>query len=133
MLGTLILLWAASLFFPSTLAAQDRYVVSYGGFSGYQVPIWVTKELGLLDKYKINAELVVLPGSSRQMQALLGGSIHFSQTDATAPVTADLQGANLVVVAGALNKFPFSVVARPEIRQPSDLIGKKIGIVNFGG
>ena len=67
------------------------------------------------------------------MQALLGGSIHFSQIDATAPVTAYLQGANLVVIAGALNKFPFSIVARPEIRRPSDLIGKKIGIVNFGG
>lgn len=133
LLGTLFLLWAASLFYPSALAAQERYVVSYGGFSGYQVPIWVTKELGVLDKYKINAELVMMPGSSRQMQALLGGSIHFSQIDATAPVTAYLQGANLVVVAGALNKFPFSVVARPEIRQPSDLIGKKIGIVNFGG
>src|SRR3989337_2240854 len=133
MSGILFLFWAASLFIPSTLAAQDRFVVSYGGFSGYQVPIWVTKGVGLLDKYRINAELVMMPGSSRQMQALLGGSIHFSQIDATAPLTAYPQGANLVVVAGALNKFPFSVVARPEIRQPSDLIGKKIGIVNFGG
>lgn len=118
---------------PSIVAAQDKYIVSYGGFSGYQVPIWVTKELGLLEKYKINGELVMMPGSTRQMQALLGGSIHFSQIDATAPVTAYLQGANLVVVAGALNKFPFSIVARPEIRQPADLIGKRIGIVNFGG
>jgi ABC-type nitrate/sulfonate/bicarbonate transport system substrate-binding protein len=126
-------LWAAFFIWPSILSAQDRYVVSYGGFSGYQVPIWVTKELGLLEKYKIQADLVMMPGSSRQMQALLGGSIQFSQIDATAPVTAYLQGANLVIVAGALNKFPFSIVARPEIRRPSDLIGKKIGIVNFGG
>jgi len=36
-------------------------------------------------------------------------------------------------VAAALNKFPFSVVAKKEIRNPSDLIGKKIGILNFGG
>ena len=128
-----IFLWAVSLVFASSLAAQDRYIVSYGGFSGYQVPVWVTKELGLMEKYNIKADLVMMPGSSRQMQALLGGSIHFSQIDATAPVTAYLQGANLVIVAGALNKFPFSVVARPEIRQPSDLIGKRIGIVNFGG
>ena len=128
-----VFFWAAFLVLPSSLAAQDRYVVSYGGFSGYQVPIWVTKELGLLEKYKIQADLVMMPGSSRQMQALLGGSIQFSQIDATAPVTAYLQGANLVIVAGALNKFPFSIVTRPEIRKPADLIGKKIGIVNFGG
>jgi len=133
MLRVIVFLWAAFLVLPSSLAAQDRYVVSYGGFSGYQVPIWVTKELGLLDKYKIQADLVMMPGSSRQMQALLGGSIQFSQIDATAPVTAYLQGANLVIVAGALNKFPFSIVTRPEIRKPADLIGKKIGIVNFGG
>ena len=37
------------------------------------------------------------------------------------------------MVAAALNKFPFSVVARKEMRNPSDLIGKKIGILNFGG
>jgi NitT/TauT family transport system substrate-binding protein len=129
----LLLSLVLALAVPSIVAAQDKYIVSYGGFSGYQVPIWVTKELGLLEKYKINGELVMMPGSTRQMQALLGGSIHFSQIDATAPVTAYLQGANLVVVAGALNKFPFSIVARPEIRQPADLVGKKIGIVNFGG
>ncbi len=80
------------LFLLSIANAQSKYVVSYGGFSGYQVPIWVTKELGLLEKYKINGDLVMMPGSTRQMQALLGGSIQFSQIDATAPVTAYLRG-----------------------------------------
>jgi NitT/TauT family transport system substrate-binding protein len=32
-----------------------------------------------------------------------------------------------------LNKFPFSFVTVKEIRKPADLIGKKIGIVGFGG
>lgn len=123
-----------SLTFSSSLSAQDRYVVSYGGFSGYQIPIWVAKDLGLFEKYKISVELVMVPGSSRQMQALLGGSIHFAHTDATGPVTAFLRGAaDLVIVAGALNRFPLSVVTQMEIRQPADLVGKKIGIVNFGG
>jgi ABC-type nitrate/sulfonate/bicarbonate transport system substrate-binding protein len=44
-----------------------------------------------------------------------------------------LEGADLVIVAAALNKFPFSVVTQKDIRKPSDLVGKKIGIVNFGG
>lgn len=129
----LLLFSILSMVFPSSLAAQDRYIVSYGGFSGYQVPVWVTKDVGLFEKYKINAELVMIPGSARQIQALLGGSIHFTQIDATGPVTAFLRGADLVIVAGALNRFPFSVVAQMEIRQPADLVGKKIGIVNFGG
>ena len=133
MLPMLLLFSLLSLVFPSSPSAQERYIVSYGGFSGYQVPIWVTKELGLFQKYKIDAELVMIPGSARQIQALLGGSLHFTQIDATGPVTAFLRGADLVMVAGALNRFPFSVVAQKEIRKPTDLIGKKIGIVNFGG
>lgn len=129
----LLLFSILALSLPSSLSAQERYIVSYGGFAGYQVPIWVTKDLGLFEKYKINAELVMIPGSARQIQALLGDSIQFTQIDATGPVTAFLRGADLVIVAGALNRFPFSVVAQPEIRQPADLAGKKIGIVNFGG
>lgn len=39
----------------------------------------------------------------------------------------------MAVVAAAYNKLPLSVVARKDIRTPADLIGKKLGIVNFGG
>ncbi len=129
----LLLLVILSLVFPSRSSGQDQYIVSYGGFSGYQVPIWVTKDLGLFKKYRIDVEPVMIPGSARQIQALLGGSIQFTQIDATGPVTAFLRGADLVMLAGALNRFPFSVVAQKEIRKPADLIGKKIGVVNFGG
>ena len=133
-LASMVLLFLiVSLVLPLDLPAQDRYVISYGGFSGYQIPLWVTKDLGLLEKYKIPADVVMIPGSPRQMQALLGGSIHFTQTDATGPVTAFLRGADLIIVAVALNKFPLSVVTQTEIRQPADLAGKRIGIVNFGG
>jgi ABC-type nitrate/sulfonate/bicarbonate transport system substrate-binding protein len=37
------------------------------------------------------------------------------------------------MVAGSLNKFPFSFVTQKTIRKPEDLLGKKIGIVGFGG
>ena len=44
-----------------------------------------------------------------------------------------MRGAEIVMIAGSLNKFPFSLVTQKEIRKPADLIGKKIGIVGFGG
>jgi ABC-type nitrate/sulfonate/bicarbonate transport system substrate-binding protein len=44
-----------------------------------------------------------------------------------------MRGADMVLVGGSLNKFPFSLVTQKEIRKPADLIGKKIGIVGFGG
>jgi len=38
-----------------------------------------------------------------------------------------------VLIAAAANKFPFSLVVQKNIRQPTDLVGKKVGIVAFGG
>lgn len=125
-----IVFWAALSGSP---LAQERYAASYAGFAGYQVPLWAAKDVGLLAKYELNVDLVFVPGAARGVQALLSGSTHFALVDPTSPLTAMLQGADLILVAGSLNKFPFSLVTRKEIRKREDLVGKKIGIVSFGG
>jgi NitT/TauT family transport system substrate-binding protein len=117
----------------TAVRAQERIVVGYDGHAGFQGPVWTTKDLGLLDKYGVPGELVLIPGSARGMAALISGSVPFVQGSATAPLAAYVRGGDVVVVAAALNKFPFSVVARKDLHNPSDLVGKKIGVVNFGG
>jgi len=113
--------------------AQESLVVSYDGYAGFQGPIWATKDLGLFDKHGLKTELVLIAGSPRGMAALVSGSSHFAQGSASAPIPIRLRGGDIVIVAAALNRFPFSVVTQKEIRKPADLVGKKIGILNFGG
>ncbi len=126
-------LFLIALTVPLGARAQEQIISGYDGHAGFQGPVWAAKDLGLFDKYGLAAELVLIPGSARGMAALISGSVQFVQGSATAALSAYLRGGDVVVVAAALNKFPFSVIARKEIRQPADLIGKKIGIVNFGG
>ena len=133
MLAKLILGAVLFLCAPMSLLAQERYVVSYGGFAGFQATIWAMQDLGLLAKYGLSSDLVMIPGTARGVQALLAGSAHFGQVDATGPISAVVQGGDMVIVAASLNKFPFSMVAQKEIRKPAELVGKKIGIINFGG
>jgi ABC-type nitrate/sulfonate/bicarbonate transport system substrate-binding protein len=123
----------ALLLLAAGVRAEDRQVIAYAGFAGFQSPLWATKELGLLAKYGVNGELVLTPGSTRQIQALVGNSANFAQVDAVTTVNAIAQGADLVMISGSLNTFPFSFVAQKEIRKPEELAGKKIGIVGFGG
>jgi NitT/TauT family transport system substrate-binding protein len=118
---------------PFGLQAQEHVVVSYDGYAGFQGPLWAANDLGLFKKYGLNAEMVLITGSTRGMAALISGSSDFAQGSASASIPIRLRGGDLVIVAAALNKLPFSVVAQKEIRKPSDLIGKKIGILNFGG
>jgi NitT/TauT family transport system substrate-binding protein len=121
------------LLLPLIGFAQESVLVSYDGNSGFQGPIWTAKDLGLFEKYGLKTELVLIPGGTRGMQALVSGSTQFAQGSASSPISLKLQGGDAVIVAAALNKFPFSLVAQKQIRRPADLAGKKIGIVNFGG
>jgi len=113
--------------------AQERCAVTYGGFAGYHAPLWAAKDLGIFTKHGLNCDPVMLAGSARGMQALIAGNTQFALADATGPVTALYQGADLVIIASALNKFPFSLASQKEITQPSQLAGKKVSISSFGG
>ena len=115
------------------IAAAQQHMIGYAGFAGFQVSMWAVKDLGLLKKYGLEGETVLVPGTSRQIQALVGDSIQFAHVDAAGHIRAVMRGADIVMVGGSLNKFPFSMVTAKEIRKPADLIGKKIGIVGFGG
>src|SRR5436309_2997076 len=121
------------LILPMRVSAQEKDIAGYAGFAAFQAPLWAAKDFGFLTKHGVNVDLVMIPGSARGAQAMLGGSIHFGQIDGTALISAINQGADLVFVASSLNKFPFSLVAQKNVRQPKDLVGKKVGIVAFGG
>ena len=121
------------LLFPINLVAQETYLVAYAGFAGFQAPVWAPKDLGLFQKYGFNGDVVLVLGSVRQIQAVLGGSIHLAQIDAATGINAINQGADLVMISGTLNSFPYSFVTQKEIRRPEDLVGKKIGILAVGG
>jgi ABC-type nitrate/sulfonate/bicarbonate transport system substrate-binding protein len=123
----------ALLALAPSLRAQETHLVAYAGFAGFQAPVWAPKDLGLFTKYGFNGDVVLVPGSVRQIQAIVGGSIHFAQADAATAVNAINQGLDLVMISGTLNSFPYSFVTQKEIRKPEDLTGKKIGILAVGG
>ena len=113
--------------------ADEQYMLGYAGFAGFQASMWAVKDFGLLKKYGLDGETILVPGTSRQIQALVGDSIQFAHVGAAGHIRAAMRGAEIVMIAASLNKFPFSLVTQKEIRKPADLIGKKIGIVGFGG
>src|SRR5574341_950948 len=90
--------------------------VSYGGTSGYNVPVWVAHEAGLFKKYGLTAELILISGDAASIQALLANELHFANAAATTPIQATLQGADTVIIASSYNLMPYSFVVHPDIR-----------------
>ncbi len=118
---------------PCERAEATRFLVSYGGIAGYQLPLWVNRELGFSKKHGVDLEIILIQAGSPNIQALLGGSLQLTQTAASSAVIGATQGAPMVIVATLENNLPMLLVARPEIKEPQQLRGKVIGINRFGG
>jgi ABC-type nitrate/sulfonate/bicarbonate transport system substrate-binding protein len=87
---------------------------------------WVAYEEGFFKKNGLDVELIHIPSTSRAIQAMLAGEMAYSYTDGRTAVQAAMKGADVVMLAGAANRFVFSFMARPEIKKISDLRGRKL-------
>jgi len=131
---TLLLAIALGVMTRNVSAAEGtRFLASYGGTAGYQLPLWVNKEFGLSKKYGVDLEIILIQAGSPNIQALLGGSLQLTQTAASSAVIGAVRGAPVVIVATLENKLPMLLISRPEIKEPQQLRGKVIGINRFGG
>jgi ABC-type nitrate/sulfonate/bicarbonate transport system substrate-binding protein len=128
-----VCLLSAARFDQVSAAELTKVYAGYGGIAGYQMPLWVNKEAEIGKKYGIDLEPLLISGGALGMQALLANSIQLSQNSASAAIGAALRGAPVVLVATSENRMSAEIVARPEIKTPQQLIGKKIGILRFGG
>jgi ABC-type nitrate/sulfonate/bicarbonate transport system substrate-binding protein len=113
--------------------AQERARAGYSGISGYQVPLWLGVDLGLFKKYGVNIEPILFRGGAESANAMSAGEIQFDVVAPQPHIAADLSGAEIVIIGTYFNKHTYSIAARPSIRTPQDLRGKKIGVLSTVG
>jgi NitT/TauT family transport system substrate-binding protein len=124
-----------SVLLPSFAFAASALIpmrVLYPSFAGSWATAWIAKEAGYFANEGLDVELIRVGGSSRMVAAMLGGSAPVIQAGAAAAVSATAAGADVVIIGATGTVSPFHLMARPDIKQPSDLKGKKAGITTFG-
>ena len=104
----------------------------YPSFAGSWATAWIAKEAGYFADEGLDVELIRVGGSSRMVAAMLGGSAPIIQAGAVAALSANAAGSDVVIIGSTGTVSPFRLMARPEIKQPADLKGKKAGITTFG-
>lgn len=106
---------------------------SYAALNGSSTPIWIANDLGIFEKYGLKVHLIYVNSAARSMAAVFSGDLQIAQSNVSSVVSAYARGSDPVVIAGGFNKINVSIYALPEIREPADLRGKKLGITRFGG
>jgi len=94
---------------------------------------WVAYRSGAFEKHGLKLKPVYIRGSVTAIQSLLARELSIQMEAGPAGVRAWARGVKEVVLIGAVgNKLDYVLVAKPSIRKPEDLKGKKIGVSQIG-
>ena len=131
----ILVLWVTFVLSPAvgfTASTTISMRLLYPSFAGSWATAWIAKEAGYFSSEGLDVELIRVGGSTRMVAAMLGGSAPIIQAGASAALAATAAGSDVVIIGATGTVSPFRLMARPEIKQPSDLRGKKAGITTFG-
>ncbi len=128
-----VFLWAQTL---SALAGQAKplvkVVIGYGSADGGVAVLGFAKESKLFEKHGLDVVLVGMGTGSVSLRALIAKDLQISSLSGSGLVQAAMQGADTVLIAALINGFVFKIFSAPEISNPTQLKGKKLGVSRYG-
>jgi ABC-type nitrate/sulfonate/bicarbonate transport system substrate-binding protein len=123
------------LFFlaPVSLRAE-KLTLAHVAVNPGQGLFWIARESGILARHGFTADVVLIPGSPRTVQALMAGDLDFIVAGAAAILRARMQGAEIAMLASPSAYSSQRILVRPDSSLGSlkDIKGKIIGVTQFG-
>ena len=136
-LGTIVFItvFFFSLKSNAALAPQalTKIAIGYATISGASAVLWTAQDEKLLAKNGIEADLVFMPGSPTLIAAINSGSLAVGYTGGTATLGAAAGGVDFKILEASHGRVMHDLVVKPEIKEPKDLRGKRIGVTSIGG
>lgn len=122
------------LVLPAGGLAADKVRVAYVSPSVTQSLAWVAKETGILAKYDLTAEVLLITGSPRLVQSLIAGDVDVVFAGVTALIRARGRGADVAILGAPANvsSQKLMVGRNSKIRRLEELKGSVIGVSQYG-
>ena len=115
-------------------APLAKVVMTSGSVSEREGAIYVAQEHGFFRKYGIDLSFVQVRNGPVGMAALSSGETQFHWGSVSgANLGAIAEGADLVFVAGFINRLTGMFIANSKIKVPAELKGKSIGVNSLSG
>ena len=118
---------------PAVAPAADKLVAIYTARVMSQSMPWIAQEAGLFKKYDLEVPLIFVTPGAPAVATILSGDSELTVQGAAGLSRAFVQGnRDLVFIGGIKSILTHSFLAKPEIKRPENLRGKKIGVSRIG-
>jgi NitT/TauT family transport system substrate-binding protein len=118
--------------FVSPSHAAIKVSFPFTPISAASLPWWIAKEAGYYEKHGLDVDMIYVGASPVIIQAMLGGQAGVGAGGGPPLVSNVLQGGDVVQVATTVPYAIQSLIVKPDIRSPANLVGKKVGISRLG-
>ncbi|HEX9263152.1 MAG TPA: ABC transporter substrate-binding protein [Candidatus Binatia bacterium] len=125
---------ASDQLFVHAAAPLTKVLVTTGSASEREGALYVAQDQGFFRRYGLDLTLVQARNGPVGMAALSSGEsfMHWGSVSG-ANLGAIAEGADLVFVAGFINRLTGVFAANPKIKSPTDLRGKSLGVNSLSG
>jgi hypothetical protein len=112
----------------------QKLMLAHVAINPGQSMLHLAKDSGLLAKYGFTAEVLLIPGTPRTVQALIAGDLDYVKAGAPASLRARAQGADVVILSSLANFSSQRIMLRPDstLTNFKELKGKIIGVTQYG-
>jgi ABC-type nitrate/sulfonate/bicarbonate transport system substrate-binding protein len=119
--------------FAAPVSAADKLFTLYTARVMSQAYPWIAVEAGLFKKYDLEIPLVFVTPGAPAVAAILSGDSEVAVIGA-ASITRPFVAGNKepVIIGGIKSLLTHSILAKPDIKRPEQLKGKRIGVSRIG-
>jgi hypothetical protein len=112
---------AIALIWSSSASGQTlpKVRMAYTSINIQMTPVYIIKDLDLARKQGLDAEVLMIPVSSRAIQAALAGEIQFMTSGGVANINGNISGGDFVGITSTISTFVFEIIGQPGIKEPS--------------
>ncbi|MGH7874886.1 MAG: ABC transporter substrate-binding protein [Candidatus Binatia bacterium] len=113
--------------------AADKINLIYTARVMSQAYPWIAEEAGLFKKYDLDVPVVFVTPGAPSVAAILSGDSEVAVIGAASITRPFVQGnKDPVLIGGVKSLLTHSIIAKPDIKTPEQLKGKRIGVSRIG-
>lgn len=121
----------------SALQAADAGMLkmrfTQSGNTSASWPLYVAEHKKIFEKNGIQVETIIIRGATNVVRAVLSETVPIGRINPDYVIGAIEKGAKVKIVAANMEKIPYDIYARQEIKTGADLKGKTLGVSTLTG